>query len=148
MTTKKLTPAKKRKAFTKLVEALRSGEYKQGTGQLRDVTRNEYCCLGVFCDVLMKNKLSQHELIWDANNSENKQEVLVDGFHVDDGDNCYFLPSDIAEEFDFPREIQDSFIQKNDGEPIKHIKKQSFKRIANLVEKTFLTPKKTTKKEK
>lgn len=31
------------------VEALRSGEYKQGRGQLR--FGNEYCCLGVLCDL-------------------------------------------------------------------------------------------------
>ena len=31
------------------VEALRSGEYEQGTGQLRK--DNAYCCLGVACDV-------------------------------------------------------------------------------------------------
>ncbi len=32
------------------VAALRSGEYKQGTGQLRN-KRNEFCCLGVLCNL-------------------------------------------------------------------------------------------------
>lgn len=32
------------------VAALRSGEYKQGRGQLQD-TKNRYCCLGVLCRV-------------------------------------------------------------------------------------------------
>lgn len=32
------------------VAALRSGEYKQGTGQLRS-KNNEFCCLGVLCDL-------------------------------------------------------------------------------------------------
>lgn len=31
------------------VEALRSGEYKQTTGQLRD--NNSFCCLGVLCNL-------------------------------------------------------------------------------------------------
>ena len=31
------------------IEALRSGDYKQTTGRLRD--ENEYCCLGVACDI-------------------------------------------------------------------------------------------------
>ena len=31
------------------VEALRSGKYKQGTGQLR--YEEEFCCLGVACDL-------------------------------------------------------------------------------------------------
>lgn len=35
------------------VEALRSGKYKQGTGALRN-DKNEYCCLGVLCDVARK----------------------------------------------------------------------------------------------
>jgi hypothetical protein len=32
------------------VKALRSGEYKQGTGHLRD-KNNNFCCLGVLCNI-------------------------------------------------------------------------------------------------
>lgn len=35
------------------VEALRSGEYKQGFGQLR--VEDEFCCLGVACDLALKH---------------------------------------------------------------------------------------------
>jgi hypothetical protein len=35
----------------KWVEALRSGEYKQGKGVLRSKS-DEYCCLGVLCDIV------------------------------------------------------------------------------------------------
>lgn len=34
------------------VAALRSGKYQQGRGQLRQ--HNEYCCLGVLCDIASK----------------------------------------------------------------------------------------------
>lgn len=34
----------------KWIAALRSGKYKQGRGQLRSLNNN-YCCLGVLCDV-------------------------------------------------------------------------------------------------
>lgn len=34
----------------KWVKALRSGKYKQGKGFLR-TTKNEYCCLGVLCEI-------------------------------------------------------------------------------------------------
>ena len=34
----------------KWVEALRSGKYKQGRGQLR--LGDTYCCLGVLCDIM------------------------------------------------------------------------------------------------
>lgn len=37
------------------LDALRSGDYKQGTGQLRDYNDN-YCCLGVLCDVVRKKR--------------------------------------------------------------------------------------------
>ncbi len=38
----------------KWVAALRGGEYKQGTGALRR-TDNSFCCLGVLCDLYMKD---------------------------------------------------------------------------------------------
>lgn len=35
-------------------DALRSGEYKQGTGVLHDLDHNTFCCLGVLCDLAVK----------------------------------------------------------------------------------------------
>ena len=43
------TSQRQRDHLRRWVEALRSGEYKQGTGRLR--SGDEYCCLGVACDV-------------------------------------------------------------------------------------------------
>lgn len=37
------------------LEALRSDKYKQGTGFLKTMD-NEYCCLGVLCDVYAKTQ--------------------------------------------------------------------------------------------
>jgi hypothetical protein len=39
---------------TKWLQALRSGEYKQGIGALHNVAGNSYCCLGVLCDIYVK----------------------------------------------------------------------------------------------
>lgn len=39
----------------KWVAALRSGKYKQGLRALK--TGDEYCCLGVLCEILLKDKL-------------------------------------------------------------------------------------------
>lgn len=36
------------------VAALRSGDYKQGRGALHDTVSDEYCCLGVLCDLAVK----------------------------------------------------------------------------------------------
>lgn len=53
----------------KWLEALRSGEYTQGEGRLRN-RREEFCCLGVLCDVLDKSKWSETpdelgDYLWD-----------------------------------------------------------------------------------
>jgi hypothetical protein len=39
----------------KWTAALRSGEYKQGRGKLRNFD-NTYCCLGVLCDIVRPGK--------------------------------------------------------------------------------------------
>lgn len=43
-----------RELIMKWIEALRSGLYKQGKGQLRD--GDDFCCLGVLCDVKDSSK--------------------------------------------------------------------------------------------
>lgn len=40
---------------TKWIEALRSGKYKQGVGLLRN-SYDQYCCLGVLCDLIDSEK--------------------------------------------------------------------------------------------
>lgn len=41
------------------IKALRSGKYKQGQGRLRQPTPDgdEYCCLGVLCELAVKAKV-------------------------------------------------------------------------------------------
>lgn len=38
------------------VKALRSGKYKQGKGELHNKEDNTFCCLGVLCDLYIKEK--------------------------------------------------------------------------------------------
>lgn len=38
----------------KWMAALRSGEYRQGTGALRNSQTGRYCCLGVLCEIAVK----------------------------------------------------------------------------------------------
>lgn len=40
------------------IDALRSGEYEQGKGSLRDRDQR-YCCLGVLCDLAVKHGVIQ-----------------------------------------------------------------------------------------
>lgn len=42
------------------IKALRSGKYKQGKGYLR-TNKNEFCCLGVLCDLAAKDGGEQWE---------------------------------------------------------------------------------------
>lgn len=36
------------------ISALRGGEYEQAQGMLHDPVNNEFCCLGVLCDLAVK----------------------------------------------------------------------------------------------
>jgi hypothetical protein len=54
MTTNTIT---KDELITEWVAALRSGDYKQGSGYLHRVDDDSYCCLGVACEVLRKRGL-------------------------------------------------------------------------------------------
>lgn len=51
----------KKDIANKWIEALLSGKYKQGKGLLKN-NRNEYCCLGVLCEI---SGISQFEEIYD-----------------------------------------------------------------------------------
>jgi hypothetical protein len=72
----------------KWVEALRSGEYSQTKGRLR--TDEGYCCLGVACDVFMKEEGGTWEA---AEISFNDHMVYVFGSATE------MLPSSVAEWF-------------------------------------------------
>lgn len=46
----------------KWLEALRSGKYKQGKGALRSA-QNEFCCLGVLCDIVASDRWRTYAII-------------------------------------------------------------------------------------
>ena len=51
---------------TKWLEALRSGEYKQGVKQLHNSIYNTYCCLGVLGHICgyTNEKLATNSVLW------------------------------------------------------------------------------------
>lgn len=67
------------------VNALRSGEYEQGKYQLhyQDGAINEYCCLGVLCDLAVKAGVDVH--------------LEKDGTSVSYGDQTGALPGPVQE---------------------------------------------------
>jgi len=52
------------------LEALRSGKYKQGRGQLHNPSENVFCCLGVLCDIVDKNNIYKPERMIRQNDFE------------------------------------------------------------------------------
>lgn len=64
------------------INALRSGDYKQGTGQLRN-DNNEFCCLGVLADVECLTWYPNEEYTWG----------LIKQVGIQDPDYGYDMPS-------------------------------------------------------
>lgn len=129
----------------KWVEALRSGDYKQGRQALRN-KYNEYCCLGVLCDISKKHL----EIDWEPEDIDDDFEIYIMeknggvlpnsvweylGKEVDYKVNISTSNSKIlnvvAESFLYPL-IKISLVTLND------IYKLSFSQIADILEEEFL----------
>lgn len=50
----------------KWVAALRSGDYKQGKGELHNVTKGTHCCLGVLCEIAVQAGVAEVDRIVDG----------------------------------------------------------------------------------
>ncbi len=60
----------------KWLVALRSGEFKQGTGRLRN-DKGEYCCLGVLCEIISRSEEGQRQgLEWKWNTFAGDHQLL------------------------------------------------------------------------
>lgn len=75
----------KKEIKDKWVEALRSGKYKQGSGQLRQ--DDCFCCLGVLCDIYIKTTNtgkwepilnSEGQFVFSVNKAESETGVLTE----------------------------------------------------------------------
>ncbi len=98
------------------VEALRSGKYKQGKGQLRN-SRNQFCCLGVLADQICPTA-------W-AKNSEGQQEWF--------GAHAYFPAPDLR---GLEHDVQKTLAEMNDGAAEDGTQpRKSFEEIADYIEK-------------
>lgn len=110
------------------IEALRSGEYKQGKGALQH--NGEFCCLGVACEVAIKNELDI-KVFHDA-----------DGFVQYDVEYNY-MPIVVGEWFGFERDdLTNPRLGKGIGLNAVRVNdelKLSFEEIADALEKRYLT---------
>lgn len=90
----------------KWIKALRSGEYKQGRLKLRFIREGEdrFCCLGVLCDVLDKEKWiygSNYTYFYDGSEGQPSPKIcdvvgfrhdgiITDLANMNDRDGCTF----------------------------------------------------------
>lgn len=118
----------------KWLEALRSGNYKQGTGKLRQVEKNgdTYCCLGVLCDVLgVKWHTSDDD--WDGHPAYG----VMDNRYINDSD----LPDRIRNKVGLTYEDTEKLIHLNDGgfnyKTNKQDPRRKFPTIAKYIEQNF-----------
>jgi hypothetical protein len=58
------------------IDALLSGKYRQGVGKLRTET-NEYCCLGVLCDISGAGEWQKRDKGWYYVVSESADNALL-----------------------------------------------------------------------
>ena len=99
------------------VKALRSGEYIQTRGELRACLTNNFCCLGVLCDI-MKEEFGGE---WEDGGCFIFQGDLAGGD----------IPTDLRETIGLSYEDQEFLTVMNDDE------RSSFKEIADHIEKEF-----------
>ena len=103
---------------TKWLEALRSGKYQQGRGILRSVN-NEYCCLGVLCDLVAPDKWTKPEkgtaMFFMSNNGDKK---------------LHFPPDSVMRAAELSIDNGDILAARNDDG-------QSFEEIANFIEENL-----------
>lgn len=94
-------------------EALRSGEYQQGQSALCRVTSNqeEYCCLGVAFDVLVKE--FPDEFKWETSYYDSPLRTAVNRSVDADSDNSV-LPTTVLPFFGLDHEKQDGLVNRND----------------------------------
>jgi hypothetical protein len=102
------------------LEALESGRYKQGKGQLR-TDLNEFCCLGVLCDVAVEHfELGK----WNDSN----QEV----YKLNGKESCFDLHPTLAVMAGLDYEKQSFYTHANDSLDM------NFKQIAGVIRQDFL----------
>lgn len=108
------------------VEALRSGEFKQGRGTLCDGTfgDDKYCCLGVACELAAREGLVT------------RQGSNVVRFIIEERSYTLYLPPEVRDwlglrefggTFDIASEARKSLVNENDNG-------KSFSEIADIIE--------------
>lgn len=121
-----------------LVAKLRSGAFRRGTGRLRRKDRgpDRFCCLGVACEVF-REETGEGE--WLDNGGGDRTSIL---FHVNGREEWGVLTGAVAAWFGFPLQNPEVGMARGPAKPLAHLNDggYSHKRIADLIERTYLAP--------
>ena|SRR6185312_5054794 len=113
----------------KWIDALRSGQYEQGNGQLR-TQDDKFCCLGVLCDIINPHGWGHYN----DGTFEDKDWGFGPDFAFSD-----YLPDDLRETVGISSALQTELAARNDGGPNSatgdKYERQTFAEIADVIEK-------------
>lgn len=98
------------------VAKLRSGKYEQGKGRLRS-KGNQYCCLGVLCEIGVEDDMIGPPILADGEYSYNR--------------NFAFLPNALVEEYGLSTQDTITLMGMNDEQNM------SFSQIAQYIEQNL-----------
>jgi hypothetical protein len=115
------------------IDALRSGNYKQGTAALKSA-KNEYCCLGVLCDLHRKSTKSSKNK-WVKIDKDSSAFNYVAGKEED----ACLLPKAVQK---WSGVLEDGRYVKRNNQLntliiLNDEREYSFKKIADVIEKYF-----------
>lgn len=120
-----------------LVEALRSGKYRQTTHKLarydRKGRKKKYCCLGIACEVAYANGVPLKRVSTDS---------AVVYYDADNHGNTYTLPKAVRDWYGFEffdPDLIDESGERDSASGLNDEKRYNFKRIADAFERTYLS---------
>lgn len=118
----------KKEIADRWIAKLRSGEYGQTYGRLRDVDHHAFCCLGVLCDLYREDHddlawVDGNAVIGDLRTRASLPDELVEWSEMNSSLGNF--PGSVIEELNFQH---DSLAQLNDSG-------WSFERIGDFIEK-------------
>ena len=123
----------------KWVEALRSGNYKQGTNYLNNRDENTFCCLGVLCEINSYKGIQKSPIM--INNGD--KPALATSFRVSDDDekesSIFYLTKKARDYFGLDKDQCQSLMDMNDGVQTvcEVIEPKSFSEIALYIEENL-----------
>lgn len=123
------------------LEALRSGNYKQGQGALRRELpdgNKEYCCLGVLCDLYAKETNTEWIMVdgrWFMDTRDDLMPIVVSRWAFEPGEDPDYVPHRLTNPAVKVDGKNMSLSGVNDGGG--SYRRHSFEEIADLIEESL-----------